>query len=153
MDLNVCTLVGLRYHTFSTHPPYPYKLFPWAEQQERGGWYGKGWHGKGGRDSSKGWHNNGKGWHGEGQQNNGTRWHCVGWHDKRRHDRILFKLRAFIDVTLLIVLPSVLLSCRFFIPSQHSDSVFQTSPNELNNLEKLFDVACVCNDSHCGSVS
>jgi hypothetical protein len=24
MDLNVCTLVGLRYHTFSTHPLYPY---------------------------------------------------------------------------------------------------------------------------------
>ncbi len=30
MDLNVCTLVGLRYHTFCTHPPYPYKSFPWA---------------------------------------------------------------------------------------------------------------------------
>ncbi len=30
MDLNICTLVGLRYHIFSTHPPYPYKLFPWA---------------------------------------------------------------------------------------------------------------------------
>jgi hypothetical protein len=36
MDLNVCTLVGLRYHTFSTHPPYPYKLFPWAEQTREG---------------------------------------------------------------------------------------------------------------------
>jgi hypothetical protein len=32
MDLNVCTLVGLRYHTFSTHPLYPYRLFPWAQQ-------------------------------------------------------------------------------------------------------------------------
>jgi hypothetical protein len=33
MDLNVCTLVGLRYHTFSTCPPYPYKLFPWARHR------------------------------------------------------------------------------------------------------------------------
>ncbi len=32
MDLNICTLVGLRYHIFSTHPPYPYNLFPWARQ-------------------------------------------------------------------------------------------------------------------------
>jgi hypothetical protein len=30
MDLNICILVGLRYHIFSTHPPYPYKLFPWV---------------------------------------------------------------------------------------------------------------------------
>jgi hypothetical protein len=30
MDLNICALVGLRYHIFSTCPLYPYKLFPWA---------------------------------------------------------------------------------------------------------------------------
>ncbi len=30
MNLNICMLVGLRYHIFCTHPPYPYKLFPWA---------------------------------------------------------------------------------------------------------------------------
>jgi hypothetical protein len=35
MDLNICTLVGLRYHTFCTHPPYPYKLFPWARHQPK----------------------------------------------------------------------------------------------------------------------
>ncbi len=33
MDLNKCTLVGLRYHIFSTCPPYPYKLFPWARHE------------------------------------------------------------------------------------------------------------------------
>jgi hypothetical protein len=32
MDLNVCTLVILRYHTFSNYPPYPLRLFPWAQQ-------------------------------------------------------------------------------------------------------------------------
>jgi hypothetical protein len=26
MDLNIYTLVGLRYHFFSTHPPYQYKV-------------------------------------------------------------------------------------------------------------------------------
>jgi hypothetical protein len=31
MDLNICTLVGLRYHIFSTCPPYPYTLYPWAQ--------------------------------------------------------------------------------------------------------------------------
>jgi hypothetical protein len=31
MDLNICTLVGLRYHIFTTRPLYPYKLFPWAQ--------------------------------------------------------------------------------------------------------------------------
>jgi hypothetical protein len=51
----------------------------------------------------------------------------MGRHDKRRHDRKLFKLRAFIDVTLLPVPPSVLFLCRPFIPFQHSDSVFRTS--------------------------
>jgi hypothetical protein len=51
----------------------------------------------------------------------------MGWHDERRHDRKLFKLRAFIDVTLLPMPPSVLLSCRPFIPFQHLDSVFRTS--------------------------
>ncbi len=30
MDLNICTIMSLRYHIFSTLPPYPYKLFPWA---------------------------------------------------------------------------------------------------------------------------
>jgi hypothetical protein len=30
MDMTICTLVGLRYHIFSTWPPYPWKLFPWA---------------------------------------------------------------------------------------------------------------------------
>jgi hypothetical protein len=51
----------------------------------------------------------------------------VGRHNKRRHDRKLFQLRDFISVTLLPMLPSVLLSCRPFIPSQHSDRAFQTS--------------------------
>ncbi len=51
----------------------------------------------------------------------------MGRRDERRHDRKLFKLRAFIDVTLLPVPPSVLLSCRPFIPFQHLDSVFRTS--------------------------
>ena len=81
----------------------------------------------GGHDDGKGWHNDGEGWHGEGRHDNGTRRHCVGRRDKRRHDRKLFKLRAFIDVTLLPVLPSVLLSCRPFIPFQHLDIVFRMS--------------------------
>jgi hypothetical protein len=32
MDLNIRTLVSLRYHIFSTCPSHPYKLFPWAQQ-------------------------------------------------------------------------------------------------------------------------
>ncbi len=36
MNLNICTLMGLRYHIFSTHSPYPYKLFPWALQIKLG---------------------------------------------------------------------------------------------------------------------
>ncbi len=35
MNLNKCTLVGLSYHIFSTHPPYPYKLFLWARHAIR----------------------------------------------------------------------------------------------------------------------
>ncbi len=31
MDLNTCTLVGLKYQIYSTHPPYTYELFPWAQ--------------------------------------------------------------------------------------------------------------------------
>ncbi len=31
MDLNICTLVNLRYHVFCTCPPYPQKLFPWTQ--------------------------------------------------------------------------------------------------------------------------
>ncbi len=38
MDLNVCTLVGLRYHIFSTHPPYPYMLFSWAQHSSPPWW-------------------------------------------------------------------------------------------------------------------
>ncbi len=51
----------------------------------------------------------------------------MGRRDEKRHDRKLFKLRVFIDVTLLPMLPSVLLSCWPFIPFQHLDSMFQTS--------------------------
>jgi hypothetical protein len=51
----------------------------------------------------------------------------MGRRDERRHDRKLFKLRDFIDVTLLPVPPSVLLSCRPFIPFQHLDSMFRMS--------------------------
>ncbi len=32
MDLNICTWVILRYHIFSTYPPYPSRLFPWSQQ-------------------------------------------------------------------------------------------------------------------------
>jgi hypothetical protein len=42
MDLNICTLVGLRYHIFSTHPSYPYKLFPWAGHSGKGEGGGEG---------------------------------------------------------------------------------------------------------------
>jgi hypothetical protein len=49
----------------------------------------------------------------------------AAWQKAARHK--LFKLRAFIDVTLFPKLPSVLLSCRPFVPFQHLDSVFQTS--------------------------
>ena len=47
MNLNVCTLVGLRYHTFSTHLPYPYRLFPWVRQtrEERVVQQGVAWQG------------------------------------------------------------------------------------------------------------
>jgi hypothetical protein len=34
MDMTICTLVGLRYHIFSTWPLYPYKLFPWAQHTQ-----------------------------------------------------------------------------------------------------------------------
>ncbi len=30
MDVNIYTLVILRYHIFCSRPPYPTKLFPWA---------------------------------------------------------------------------------------------------------------------------
>jgi hypothetical protein len=51
----------------------------------------------------------------------------VGRRNERRHDRKLLKLRALIDVTLLPMPPSVLLSCRHFILFQHLDSVFRMS--------------------------
>ncbi len=35
MNLNICTLMGLRYHSFSAHPQYPYKLFPRAQHSVR----------------------------------------------------------------------------------------------------------------------
>jgi hypothetical protein len=103
-----------------------------TREARRGGWYGKGWHGKGGQDDGKGWYDDGEGRHGkgrhsEGRHDNGTGRHCVGRHDERRHDSVLFKLRAFVDATLLPVPPSVLLSCWPFILSQHSDSASRTS--------------------------
>jgi hypothetical protein len=30
MDLNICTLVVLKYHIFSSYPPYPKSIFPWV---------------------------------------------------------------------------------------------------------------------------
>ncbi len=41
MDLNICTLVILKYHIFSAYPPYPYRLFPWARHATLG--WGKIW--------------------------------------------------------------------------------------------------------------
>jgi hypothetical protein len=32
MDLNICTLVILKYHILSAYFPYPLRLFPWAQQ-------------------------------------------------------------------------------------------------------------------------
>jgi hypothetical protein len=79
----------------------------------------------------------------------------MGQRNERWHDRKLFKLRAFIDVTLHPVQPSVLLSCRPFIPFQHLDSVFQmscalascSSCRQLSNVMPSSNIRAPYNDN------